>query len=43
MTAIDGPRPNGGRPVPASATVAAHEWTSEAVVASSPYRISGAR
>ena len=43
MIAIDGPRPNGGRPVPAYATVAAHECTSEAAVASSPYRISGAR
>ena len=43
MIAIDGPRPNGGRPVAAKATVAAHECTSEAVVASSPYRISGAR
>ena len=43
MIAIDGPRPNGGWPVAAKATVAAHECTSEAVVASSPYRISGAR
>ncbi len=43
MIAIDGPRPNGGLPVPANATVAAQECTSEAVVASSPCRISGAR
>ena len=43
MIAIDGPRPNGGLPVAANATVAAHECTSEAVVASSPCRISGAR
>ena len=41
MIAIEGPRPNGGWPVPAYATVAAHECTSDAVVASSPYRISG--
>ena len=32
MIAIDGPVPNGGRPVPAKATVAAQECTSEAVV-----------
>ena len=31
MIAIDGPRPNGARPVPAYATVAAQEWMSEAV------------
>ena len=43
MIAIEGPRPKGGRPVPAKATVAAHECTSEAGVASSPYRISGGR
>ncbi len=43
MIAIEGPRPNGGDPVAANATVAAHECTSTAGVASSPYRISGAR
>ena len=43
MIAIDGPRPNGGRPVPAYVTVAAQEWMSEASDASSPCRISGAR
>ena len=43
MMAIDGPRPKGGLPVAAKATVAAHECTSEAAVASSPCRISGAR
>ena len=43
MIAIAGPVPNGGRPVAANATVAAQACTSEAVVASSPYRISGAR
>jgi hypothetical protein len=43
MMAIAGPVPNGGRPLAANTTVAAQECTSEAVVASSPYRISGAR
>ena len=36
MIAIAGPRPNGGRPVAANTTVAAHECASEAAVASSP-------
>ena len=36
MIAIAGPRPNGGCPVPANATVAAQACTSEAAVASSP-------
>ena len=43
ITAIGGTPPEGGLPVAAKATVAAHECTSEAGVASSPYRISGAR
>ena len=43
MIAIEGPEPYGDRPRPAYATVAPHEWTSEAVVASSPWRISGGR
>ena len=43
MIAIEGPRPNGGPPMAAYATVAAQECTSEAGVAFSPYRISGAR
>nr|WP_238694446.1 hypothetical protein [Nocardioides daphniae] len=43
ITATDGPLPKGARPVPAKATVAAHEWMSEATLASSPCRISGAR
>ena len=43
MIAIAGPVPYGGRPVAANTTVAAQACTSEAAVASSPYRISGAR
>ena len=43
MIAIEGPRPKGGFPVPAKVTDAAQECTSDAVVASSPCRISGAR
>ncbi len=43
MIAIAGPVPYGDWPRPAKATVAAHECTSEASVASSPYRISGGR
>ena len=43
MIAIAGPLPYGGRPVAAYTTVAARECTSEAGLASSPYRISGAR
>ena len=42
ITATDGPRPNGARPVPAYATVAAQPCTSAAVVGSSPCSVSGA-
>ena len=36
MIAIAGPEPNGDCPMPAYATVAAQECTSDAAVASSP-------